>query len=130
MIQFRGCVTNGLTESYVKEVIQKQLENVPNRKGGEKTQMMPMIEVIRPMLIKIWNCILGIILYGWTGSSWIHFQLGLSAQIFKVLAFEAVLFTFCGKKLSLKLSLKLLRPQTWRIVLVRPRFRSVSIIMN
>ena len=69
MIQFRDCVTNGLTESYVKEVIQKQLENVPKRKGGEKTQMMPMIEVIRPMLIKISNCILGIILYGLTGSS-------------------------------------------------------------
>ena len=69
MIQLRGCVTNGLTESYVKEVIQKQLENVPKRKGGEKTQMMPMIEVIRPVLIKIWNCILGIILYGLTGSS-------------------------------------------------------------
>ena len=37
----------------------------------------------------------------------IHFQLDLSEQVFKVLAFEAILFTFSLMKLSLKLSLKL-----------------------
>ena len=40
-------------------------------------------------------------------SSWIHFQLGSSAKTFKVLGFEAILFTFTCMKLSLKLLLKL-----------------------
>ena len=40
---------NGVTESDVKEVIKKQLANAPKRKGDEKTEMMQMIELIRPM---------------------------------------------------------------------------------
>ena len=44
-------------------VAKKLLENVPKRKGGEKkTQMMQMIGLIRPMLIKLWNWNVGIIL--------------------------------------------------------------------
>ena len=64
MIQFRGCVTNGVTEINVKEVIKKQLGNASTRKGDEKTQMMQMIGLIRPILIKIWNCSVGIIFCG------------------------------------------------------------------
>ena len=46
--------TNGVTESDVKEVIKKLLENAPKQKGGDKKpQMMQMIGLIRPMLIKI-----------------------------------------------------------------------------
>ena len=56
--------TNGETESNVKEIIKKQLENSPKRKGGEKIRMMQMIGLIQPMLIKIWSCIVGIIFYG------------------------------------------------------------------
>ena len=55
--------TNDVTESDVKEVIKKQLENSPKRKGSEKTRMMWMIRLIRPMLIQILNSIVGIILY-------------------------------------------------------------------
>ena len=51
MIQFRSYVTtNGVTQSYVKEVIKKQLESAPKRKHNEKTQMAQMIGLIRPML--------------------------------------------------------------------------------
>ena len=32
--------TNDVTESDVKEVIKKQLENSPKRKGSEKTRMV------------------------------------------------------------------------------------------
>ena len=53
---------NGVTESDLKEVIKNQLENAPKRKDGDKTQMIKMIGLIRPMLIKIWNFIVGIIL--------------------------------------------------------------------
>ena len=62
MIQFRGSV-NAVTESYVNEVFKKQLESAPKCKGVEKTQMMQMIGLIQPMLIKIWNCFVGIIFY-------------------------------------------------------------------
>ena len=48
----------------MKVVIKKQLRNASKRKGGEKTQMMQMIELIRRVLIKTWNCIAGIIFYG------------------------------------------------------------------
>ena len=48
----------------MKKVIKKQLRNASKRKGGEKTQMMQMIELIRRVLIKTWNCITGIIFYG------------------------------------------------------------------
>ena len=47
--------TNGVTESNVKEVIKKQLEDFPKRKAGEKIRMMQMIGLIQPVLIKIWN---------------------------------------------------------------------------
>ena len=47
----------------MKEVIEKQLENVPRRKGGEKNSNDANYRLIRPMLIKIWNCIVGIIFY-------------------------------------------------------------------
>ena len=56
--------TNGVTESDVKKVIKKQLENAPKRKGGGKTQMIQLIGLIQPVLIKIWYCIVGIIFYG------------------------------------------------------------------
>ena len=56
---------NGVTGSELKEVIKKQLENAPKkRKGGEKTQMIKNDRINTPMLIKIWNCIVGIIFYG------------------------------------------------------------------
>ena len=48
----------------MKVVIKKQLRNASKRKGGKKTQMMQMIELIRRVLIKTWNCIVGIIFYG------------------------------------------------------------------
>ena len=48
----------------MKEVIKKQPENTPKRKGGEETQMMQMIGLIRLMLIETWNCIVGINFYG------------------------------------------------------------------
>ena len=83
-------------------------------------------------------------------SSWIHFQLGSNAQVFKILAFEAILFTLSRTKLSLKLSLKLvefksekviilplsknvksfLTPPPWRVVLVCPNSRPVSAIIS
>ena len=44
---------NGVTESDLKEVIKNQLENAPKRKDGDKTQMIKMMGLIRPMLIKI-----------------------------------------------------------------------------
>ena len=58
--------TISVTESDVKEVIKKQLENARKRGVGEKTQMMKVIGLIRPMLIKTWNCIVEIIIYGLT----------------------------------------------------------------
>ena len=42
--------TNGVTEGDVKEVIKKQLDNAPKQKDDEKTQMMQIIGLIRPML--------------------------------------------------------------------------------
>ena len=50
-IQFRGCVTNGVIESDVKEVIKKQLDNPLKRKDDGKTQITQIIGLIRPMLI-------------------------------------------------------------------------------
>ena len=63
MIQFRGCVTiEVVTENDVKEVIKRLHENAPKRKGGEtKIQMIQMIGLIRPIWIKIWNCIVEMI---------------------------------------------------------------------
>ena len=52
---------NGVTESDVKEVTKKQLENASKRKGDEKTEMMQMAGLIQPMLIKLLNWIVGII---------------------------------------------------------------------
>ena len=52
---------NGVTESDVKEVTKKQLENASKRKGDEKTEMMQMGGLIQPMLIKLLNWIVGII---------------------------------------------------------------------
>ena len=64
MIQFRDALqTNGVNENDVKEVIKKQLENAPERIGRKKTQIMQMMGLMRPMLIKIWNCIVGMIFY-------------------------------------------------------------------
>ena len=40
--------------------IKKQHENPPKRKGGEKTNIMK-IGLMQPMLIKIWNRIVGMI---------------------------------------------------------------------
>ena len=57
MMQFRG------SESGAKEVIKKQLENSPKRKGGEKTRLVQMIVLIRRMLIELWSCIVGIIFH-------------------------------------------------------------------
>ena len=55
---------NDAIESNVKEAMKKQLENSPKRKGDEKTQMMQMIGLIRLMLIKTWNSIVGFIFNG------------------------------------------------------------------
>ena len=52
--------------------------------------MMQMIWLIWPLLIKIWSCFV----FSSITSSWIHFQLGWSTQIFKVLTFEDILFPF------------------------------------
>ena len=91
--------TNSGTKSDLKEVIKKQLENAPKRIGREKTQMMQMIGLKRPMLIKIWNCIMGIIFLRLNiRSSLTHSQLGSSTQKFKVLAFDAISFTFFRQK--------------------------------
>ena len=49
----------------------------------------------------------------------IHFQLDLSKQIFKFLAFEAILFTFSLTKFSLKLSLKLTELKWEKVVILR-----------
>ena len=49
-------VTETVTETDVKEVIKKKLENASKRKGvKKKTQMMQMIGLIQPMLIKLLN---------------------------------------------------------------------------
>ena len=55
--------SNGVIKSNVKVDIKKPLQNAPKRKGGEKVQIMQMIGLIRPMLIKIWNSIVGITFY-------------------------------------------------------------------
>ena len=47
--------TNGLIESDVKEVIKKQLDNAPKWKDDGKTQMTEIIELIRPMLIYLFQ---------------------------------------------------------------------------
>ena len=63
MIQFRDCLTtNGVIKEDLKEVIKKLLKNANKRKDMlKKKQMMQMIGLIRPMLIKFWSCIVGII---------------------------------------------------------------------
>ena len=48
----------------MKEVIKKLLEKAPKRKRDKKTQMMQIIGLIRPVMINIWNCIVGITFYG------------------------------------------------------------------
>ena len=45
--------TGGVNKSDVKQVIKNQLEDASKRKGVEKTQIMQMIGLIWPMLIKI-----------------------------------------------------------------------------
>ena len=55
--------SNGVIKSNVKVDIKKPRQNAPKRKGGEKVQIMQMIGLIRPMLIKIWNSIVGITFY-------------------------------------------------------------------
>ena len=62
-------------------------------------------------------------------SSWIHFQLGASTQIFKVLAFEANLFTFSRMTLSLKLSLKLVKFK-WEEVIILQLSKNVKNFVN
>ena len=87
--------TNGVTESDVKEVIKKQLENAPKCKGGGKTQMIQLIGLIQPLLIKIWNCIVGIIFYCLIlGHSKLMNSIRLKHLNIKVLAFEVILFIF------------------------------------
>ena len=55
------------------------------------------------MSIKICNRIVEIIFTAQYMSLWIYYQLGWSVQIFKVLAFEAIWFTFSRMILSFKL---------------------------
>ena len=45
----------------MKEVIKKQLDNASKHKVGEKTQMIQMIGLKRPVIIKIWDCVVGMI---------------------------------------------------------------------
>ena len=79
----------------MKEVIKKQLENAPKRKGGGKTQMIQLIGLIQPLLIKIWNCIVGIIFYCLIlGHSKLMNSIRLKHLNIKVLAFEVILFIF------------------------------------
>ena len=42
--------TNGVIESDVKEVIKKQLDNVPKRKDDKKTQITQIIGLMQPVL--------------------------------------------------------------------------------
>ena len=65
-----------------KKSSKNYLRTLLNRKVVKKTKMMQMIWLIRPMLIKIWKCIVEIIFLRLNiTSSWIHFQLGSSEQI-------------------------------------------------
>ena len=75
MIQFRDALqTNDVNENDVKEVIKKLLENAPERIGRKKTQIMQMMGLMRPMLIKIWNCIVGMIFYSFfTSARMVHY---------------------------------------------------------
>ena len=52
-------------------------------------------------------------------SSSIHFQLASSEQMLKVLAFEAILLTFSRMKLSFKLSLKLVKFKSEKVIILR-----------
>ena len=61
--------------------------------------------------------------------SWIHFQFGSSAQIFKVLAFEAILFTLSHMKLSLKLLMKLVEFK-WEEAMISQLLRNVRNFVN
>ena len=70
---------NGLTESDVKEVIKKQLEHAPKRKGGKKNAYNEE-RINTTKLVKIWNYIGEITFLRLNiRSSLIHFQLGSSA---------------------------------------------------
>ena len=113
----------------MKEVIKKQIENSPKCKGGEKTRMMQMIRLIRPMLTKFGIISQESFLWLNIRSSRIHFQLDSSAQIFKILAFDAILFTFSLTKLSLKFSLKLVEFK-WEKVIVLPILKNVKNFVN
>ena len=113
----------------MKEVIKKQIENSPKCKGGEKTRMMQMIRLIRPMLTKFGIISQESFLWLNIRSSWIDFQLVSSAQIFKILAFDAILFTFSLTKLSLKFSLKLVKFK-WEKVIVLPILKNVKNFVN
>ena len=61
--------------------------------------------------------------------SLIHFQLGSSAEIFKVLAFGAFLFTFSRTKLSLKLLLKLVEFM-WEKVIILQLLKNIKKFVN
>ena len=81
--------TNGVTENNVKEGIKKLLKNAPKRKGGEKWYHS-YDQCWLKFGIASWESFLRLNIT----SSWIHFQLGPSAQMFKVLTFETILFFF------------------------------------
>ena len=66
-----------------KNSSKSNLRTLLKQKKLKKTQMIQMIGLIRPMLIKIWNCIRrNHFLEPNIRSPWIHFQLGWSANIF------------------------------------------------
>ena len=62
-------------------------------------------------------------------SSWIHFQLDLSEEKLKVLAFEAILFIFSCMKVSLKLLLKLVDFK-WEKLIILQLLKNVENFVN
>ena len=78
--------------------------------------MMEMISLIQPVLIKIWNCIVGIVLWLNIRSLFIYFQLGSCTQMFKDLAFEAILLFIFRMKLSFQFLLKLVEFKEEKII--------------
>ena len=104
----------------MRKVIKKQLEKASKRIGGEKNandanDRINTINFDWNLELHRGNNFLRINIR----SSRIHFQLGSSVQIFLVLAFEALLFTFSCMKLSLKLSLKLVEFMWEKVIILQ-----------
>ena len=104
-IQFRGCVKLiGITESDVKEIIKKQLENAPNGKDDEKIQNDANNRINTTDVDLAFSCI--------------NLSLKLSLKLVE---------SKWEKVIILRL---LLTPRAWRVVVVSPHFILVSVIIN